>query len=320
MTLAAGDDPPLHADDVPEQRWEAGELAATRRRLGDAAGCHRLGVAIIAVDPGRRSTPPHSHADEEEVFFVLEGSGLSWQSSGARDVRTYAIRAGDFVVHPAGGDAHTLIAGDAGLTVLVVAEGSRTHITWLPRTRQFWLGPRWSPGDSPPPFAADAEAGPLPVPEPTTERPPTIRNLDELALSAGTKGRFAWATRDARGCGGRRLVLAHDAMPADTFTTARHFHTTREEAFYVLAGGGAARIGDAAHDLRPGSFFVRPPDSGVPHRIEVGPDGMELLTMGDLVPADLCVYPDSGKVRIASGVWVPIGDYATSWDGEPDAS
>ena len=108
-------------------------------------------------------------------------------------------------------------------------------------------------------------------------------------------------------------------MPPDTRNTARHFHTTREEVFYVLSGGGTARIGDAGHDLRPGSFFVRPPDSGVPHRIEVGPDGMELITMGDLCPGDHVVYPDSGKVRIARGVWVPAGDYANTWDGEPEA-
>jgi hypothetical protein len=46
---------------------------------------------------------------------------------------------------------------------------------------------------------------------------------------------------------------------------------------------------------------------------------MELITMGDFVHADHCVYPDSGKVRIAKGIWVPIGDYASTWDGEPEA-
>ena len=143
---------PLHLDDVPTERWEIGELAATRRRLGAAAGAKRLGIALTRIDPGKRSTPPHSHADEDELFLVLEGSGLSWQSSGSSDVRTYAIGVDDMLWHPSNGDAHTLIAGDEGLTVLAVAEGSRSNITWLPRTRQFWLGPRWSPGDSPPPF------------------------------------------------------------------------------------------------------------------------------------------------------------------------
>src|ERR687886_1005538 len=173
---------PIRVQDVPTHRWDQGELAATRRRLGRAAGAKRLGVALIEIDPGRRSTPPHSHADEDEAFLVLAGSGLSYQLSRDGDARTYAIGVDDLLWHPAGGDAHTLIAGDDGLTVLVVAEGSRTHIPLLPRTGQFWLGPVWSPADTPHPHTADAAAGPLELPEPAPERPPTIRNLADLPL------------------------------------------------------------------------------------------------------------------------------------------
>src|SRR5215218_2847850 len=262
---------PIHVDDVPLQRWETGELAASRRRLGAAAGAKRLGVAVTAIDPGKRSTPPHSHADEDEIFLVLAGSGLSWQSSGSRDVRTYALGVDDLLWHPANGDAHTLIAGPEGLTVLVVAEGSRTNITWLPRTRQFWLGPRWSPGDSPPPFTADAALGALEVP----------------AL------------------GSDKLVLAHDAMPPDTHNTDLHFHSAREEAWYVRAGSGVARLGEQAHELRPGSFWLRRENTGVGHRIEVGPEGMDLLTMGDLTPGDVVVYPEKRTFKPARGVELP---------------
>src|SRR6266508_1408430 len=117
------------------------------------------------------------------------------------DVRTYAIGVDDLLWHPAGGDAHTLIAGDDGLTVLVVAEGSRTGITYLPRAKQFWLGPRWSPADAKHPFAADAELGPLDLPEPTGDRPPTIRNLADLPLLEGRSDRIAYAVRDMRDMG-----------------------------------------------------------------------------------------------------------------------
>ena len=37
---------PIHVDDVPEQRWDVGELNATRKRLGAAANALRMGVAI----------------------------------------------------------------------------------------------------------------------------------------------------------------------------------------------------------------------------------------------------------------------------------
>jgi len=65
---------------------------------------------------------------------------------------------------------------------------SASTTCYLPRTKQFWLGTRWSPADTRPPFATDAELGALPLPEPTDERPPTIRNLAELPL-----GRFVHA-------------------------------------------------------------------------------------------------------------------------------
>ena len=155
------DDLPIQIDDVPSSRWEFGEIGASRRRLGVATGAKRLGVALIEIDPGKRSTPPHSHADEDELFLVLAGSGLSYQTSGSKDVRAYPIGVDDLLWHPGSGDAHTLIAGESGLTALVVAEGSRTQITYLPRTRQFWLGPRWSPANTPPPFVADERLGPL---------------------------------------------------------------------------------------------------------------------------------------------------------------
>jgi len=296
---------PIHIDDVEAGSWHHGELRARRRRLGAAANAERLGVAIIEIEAGSRSTPPHSHVDEDEVFLVLDGSGLSYQSAGSDDARAYEIGVDDVLWHPSGGDAHTLIADDDGLTVLVVAEGSRTGLTWLPRTRQFWIGRRWSPPDMPPPFAADAELGPLEVPEPTAERPPTIRNLADLTVEEGRIGQLAYATRDVREMGSRRLVLATDAMPPDTHNTDLHFHSAREECWFVRAGGGTARVGDDAFDLRAGSFWLRRANGGIGHRIEVGPDGMDLVTMGDLIPGDVCAYPEKGTVKLARGVEIP---------------
>ena len=77
-----------------------GELAARRKRLGAAARAVRLGVAIIEIPPGKRATPVHSHIDEDEVFLVLAGSGLSYLSSGSKDARIYEIGVDDVIWHP----------------------------------------------------------------------------------------------------------------------------------------------------------------------------------------------------------------------------
>jgi uncharacterized cupin superfamily protein len=296
---------PIRVDDVPVERWEYGEVGASRRRLGVASGAKRLGIALIEIDAGKRSTPPHSHADEDEAFLVLSGDGLSYQTSGGDDVRTYAIGVDDLLWHPANGDAHTLVAGDDGLTVLVVAEGSRTKITYLPRTKQVWFDPRWAPADTAHPYAADAELGPLELPGPTAGRPPTICNLAQLPLHEGRHGRLAFATRDLRDMGSDKLVLAQDEMPPDTHNTDLHFHSAREEAWYVRRGSGIARLGEDAHPLRARSFWLRRENTGVGHRIEVGADGMQLVTMGDLIPGDVCVYPEKRTFRPARGLELP---------------
>jgi uncharacterized cupin superfamily protein len=245
------------------------------------------------------------HADEDEAFFVLAGAGLSYQTSGRNDVHTYPIGVDDLLWHPANGDAHTLIAGDEGLTVLVAAEGSRTNITYLPRTKQFWLGPGWSPAASTHPFRADAELGPLELPEPTRERPPTIRNLSELPLEQGRDGRLAYAVRGLHQMGSDKLVLAQDEMPPDTHNTELHFHSAREEAWFIRSGSGIARLGEEGHPVRTGSFWLCRENTGVGHRVEVGADGMRLITIGDLIPGDISVFPEKRTFRPARGVEIP---------------
>ena len=67
----------------------------------------------LRVDPGYFSTPLHVHRSDEETFFVLAGTGLSFQ-----DGTSHEVRAGDCIVHREAAEAHTLRAGDEGLDVL----------------------------------------------------------------------------------------------------------------------------------------------------------------------------------------------------------
>jgi uncharacterized cupin superfamily protein len=110
-----------HWEDVEPHRPQRRGVGGAWSSLGSAAGSVNVGVSRIQLDPGEISTPAHVHGADEEVFYVLAGSGLSWQ-----DGATYEIRAGDCLVHPPCGKAHTLRAGDDGLDVL--AYGTRTRI------------------------------------------------------------------------------------------------------------------------------------------------------------------------------------------------
>jgi len=79
----------IHWDDVEPVAIEGEQLRGTRWRLGAAAGAHDVGLSRFRIAAGERAMPVHVHADEEELFYVLGGEGISWQ-----DGRAFAVRAG----------------------------------------------------------------------------------------------------------------------------------------------------------------------------------------------------------------------------------
>jgi len=142
-------------DDVPWAAHEHGDIRAERRRLGGAAGARDIGLSRYRIAPGAQAMPLHVHADEEEILFVLAGSGFSWQ-----DDALHEVRAGDVIVHRPSAEAHTLIAADdEPLDVLAFGSGSPTGLTQLPRAGVTWVGSRWLPAGAPRP----RDAAPLPL-------------------------------------------------------------------------------------------------------------------------------------------------------------
>ena len=105
-----------HWDEIEGARRERGHLAATWKPL-TGANSVTVGVQRIEVEPGRWATPLHLEGSEEEIFYVLSGSGVSVQRDGQSE-EAFAVGAGDCLVHLALEHAHTIGAGDDGLVVL----------------------------------------------------------------------------------------------------------------------------------------------------------------------------------------------------------
>ena len=303
----------VHWDDVAPVAIDAGDLRGTRWRLGAAAGATRTGLSRYRLAAGERAMPVHVHGDEEELFYVLAGEGLSWQ-----DGRTYAVRAGDCILHQPRAEAHTIAGAGEGLDVLAYGSGSETGITWLPRARAWWLEPHWLPADGPDPFAAEAAAGPLELPAPEAERPPTIVALADGELSESRRGDVASVRHDLGDVlGSTRIGVGHLVVEPGKLTYPPHCHSADEELFVVLAGGGTLLLGEHEHAVRPGSLVARPPATGIAHAFRAGADGMTLLAFGTREPNDITYYPRSGKVSlrgIRARFRVERLDY---WDGEP---
>lgn len=107
-------------------------------RIGQIApliGARQLGYNITAVPPGKRAFPFHNHRVNEEMFFILEGTGeLRYGET------TYAVGPGDVIACPAGGrdQAHAILNnGDGELRYLAVSTKLSPEIAEYPDSDKF---------------------------------------------------------------------------------------------------------------------------------------------------------------------------------------
>jgi uncharacterized cupin superfamily protein len=290
----------VHWDDVESGRAELGHLAGTWRDLGRAAGSIGVGVRRIEIDAGKWSTPVHRQTAEEEIFYVLGGSGISLQ-----DEEAYEVRTGDCLVHLAGGKTHTLRAGEEGLDVLAFGTRARTEIGHLPRAGVAWVARTWTDvGIGEYPWEREVAAGEPEVPE-ASKRPPSIVNLEDAPSEDEGRGRYL-----GEGAGSQLTGLNWALLDAGEIGAPPHCHSAEEEIFVVLDGDGtleltpapqASRLHGAeaapkAHPVRAGSVVSRPPGTRIAHALRAAPGGMTYLAYGTREPDDMAYYPRSNKI------------------------
>ena len=81
------------------------EDMAPARAIGRAAGLLRIGIHLVRVPPGKRTSYPHAESAEEEFVYVVEGEIDAWI-----DGQLHRMKAGDFAAFPSGtGVCHTFI-------------------------------------------------------------------------------------------------------------------------------------------------------------------------------------------------------------------
>jgi uncharacterized cupin superfamily protein len=297
-----------HWDDVAPDRREIGHLAVTTRDLGTAVGTVGVGVTRWEVEPGKWSTPAHAELVEEEIFYVLGGSGLSWLGG-----ETYEIRPDDCLVYRAAEEAHTHRAGADGLDLLAFGMRSYHAGTLLPRAGTIRMDPAWLDASPDPrhPWEREAAAGEPEAPEPS-ERSDHIVNVVEVAPAEGAPGRDLGLTPSSE-----RTGLAHMTLDAGKDGYPPHCHSAEEEIFVVLEGGGTVRLGDEEAPVRPGHVLGRPPGTGVPHSFRAGDEGLTYLAYGTRVPNDIAYFPRSNKIYFRGVKLIGRIEQLDYWDGEP---
>lgn len=108
----------------------AGRFGGRMAPLGNAIGAKKLGFNITEIAAGKSAFPFHSHRANEEMFFVIEGSGEL--RFGAE---TYPVRAGDVVACPPGGPdvAHQFVnTGGAPMKLLAVSTAIQPEVCHYP--------------------------------------------------------------------------------------------------------------------------------------------------------------------------------------------
>ncbi|AOX99980.1 hypothetical protein BJP62_05655 [Jeongeupia sp. USM3] len=134
LNLAEVELAPLPAPFAPTGA-AAAHYAPQLARLASRLGSDRLGANLIALAPGKRAFPFHSHRASDELFYVLSGCGELRYGT-----QTYPIRAGDFIACPAGGPetAHQIHnSGATELRYLAIGTNASPDIVEYPDVRQF---------------------------------------------------------------------------------------------------------------------------------------------------------------------------------------
>lgn len=106
-----------------------------RGKIASRIGARKLGYNLTVVAPGKTSCPFHSHRVDEEMFFILDGTG-ELRYGDAR----YRLRAGDVIACPTGGPetAHQIInTGETELRYLAVSTESDVDICEYPDSGKY---------------------------------------------------------------------------------------------------------------------------------------------------------------------------------------
>jgi uncharacterized cupin superfamily protein len=295
-----------HWDHVDSETEDLGTIGGTYQELSGPLGATATAVNRMRVLPGKQATP--QHAEDEEIFYVLGGSGWSVQEDGC-----FAIAEGDVVYYKPFRVAHTVVAGDDGLDVLAMGFQGAPFSVRFPRIGKVLLSGHLLEGDTTHQWDLEVKLPRIEVSEPPDPRPETIVNVADAASRRFELGAVRADSQFLGGAlGAQRLALNRTVLEAGSESAPPHCHSAIEETFVVLAGDGVAVIGDDEHEVRAGSVVVRPAGSGVAHVLRAGERGMTFLAFSDKVATDMVFYPRTGKVLLR-GLGITIKPEIVPW-------
>ncbi|MDD2775210.1 MAG: cupin domain-containing protein [Gallionella sp.] len=131
------------AEVVLESASTEGQFGSNLASIGQMLGAKKLGYRLCAIPPGKRAWPYHAHLVNEEMVFVIEGTGTVRYADGE-----YPIKAGDVIAFVAGIDRpHQIInTSVAELRYLAVSTMEEPEIALYPDSGKFGVLAGSAPG------------------------------------------------------------------------------------------------------------------------------------------------------------------------------
>ena len=127
---------------APEHRNEHGSYEYYKHAVTDSrdkyeAAYNQTVAAFYTLPPGKSSCPFHYHTANEEVFYIISGSGI-FETPDTK----YKIKAGDILVCPAGKNgAHKIInpSETENLVYLDVDTNNTPDIVYYPHSNKIGI-------------------------------------------------------------------------------------------------------------------------------------------------------------------------------------
>jgi uncharacterized cupin superfamily protein len=133
-----------------------------------------------------------------------------------------------------------------------------------------------------------------------------VINIDQLELEhfSAVGGKFeSDCARIGPLLGAKDLGFSYDVVPPGKISCPFHSHRGEEEMFFIVKGAGLLRYGNESRKVRAGDFICCP--TGGPetaHQLINDSDAeLAYISVSTMMPAEVCEYPDSGKVGAFGG-------------------
>lgn len=267
--------------------------------LGKILGTQQIGVSVVMLPPGTRSSLPHAESHEEEFCFVLSGTPSVWING-----HTYGLQPGHAVGFAAGtGIAHTII-NDGPEPAYILNIGERTkpeNLCAFPLNPEQQAASDMAWTDCPP-----QTFGPHPGTPGSSIAPQLPDGVPQILFAPSLPGRrtfsyrgdtetFAEGVRLNAKLDLKRLGIHHEILPPGKRTSWPHAESQEEEFCFVLKGTPTIWINGYLLPAQAGDLAFFEPQTNLAHTVlNESDEAVEYLCFGvttEVLPHGQIYYP-----------------------------